>query len=260
MTTATASDNPHIRRLEFAANEETRKQSFLAVHLQLLKALYANNEATNGYTTATAVEDNVFDMILLFLDERDRLILAKKETLRRRGIYEEAAKVAEPDEKNDDDANPSAVQSSTHSTLKRKSFSPRPSPVLSMQSPHLRASNWETNEPFKVVARLLQLRSTECSKQFQNDTDRFRPLLHAARQEIKSLEEQMEALQAAVNANASNVLEKLLSTSSFDHENDAASTTEPGSESPLTSASHLAESGYKIKLWKLLARDIEQLL
>jgi hypothetical protein len=233
------------RRLTFTddgGDMMMRRETFLSIHVQLLQALYPT----------PSFDANVFSLVQDFLKERSRLAQAKKETLRLLGIYEQATKVSGTE------GPPTTVDSTTNesSTRKRKSPSPRLGPSLSMQSP-INASATTTKRPFTVIARLLQLRSNDCSKNFQKDTERYKALLESVRQEVQSLEEQLELMQSDLNKKTSIVLEKLLSTNQEQLSGSSPLFDMTGHQAE---KSRLTEVKYKIQLWNLLVDNVKQIL
>jgi hypothetical protein len=240
------------RRLDFSDKPESNltEQFFLLVHVTILRALYAD-------TAKPSLEAPPFRTIQDFVNNRERLLKAKEVTLHLKGVYDQALQVSEAEKRK-------PQQSSTgDQTLsrKRKSTSPRHASTmlsLSMHSPLSLMHSEKTKEPFGLVARLLHLRYTSSYQQFQQETDQYKELFEATKQEIASVEQALLLARSKLDEQTSGTLERLLSTNNGFLELDATYKKLSGSDSKVHS--QLIELTYKVKLWKLLAHDLKQLL
>ena len=252
-------DSAGCRRLDFIEKDEligSKQPAFLEVHLKLLRALYADESAD------ASMDALVFVSIESFLKNRQRLLRGKEESLRLKGVHQQVCKVADAEQRQRQIASNNSDQAAA--SRKRKSVSPRhASPMMlsfSMQSPLMMMHGETTREPFGLVARLLQSRSHGCHQQFQQEVVTFKPLLEAAKQEIAKLEQQLAQTRSARNVRTSQALEGLLSTSS-PRQLDVTDTTESSVLGfDLYEQSLLAEASYKVKLWSVLAGDLDRIL
>jgi hypothetical protein len=146
--------------------------SFLAVHFQLLQALYANR------TSSDQLDEQLCDDIQTFLNDSEKFEVRQLAS-RWNGIAEQAAKLSMKE-----CPSPAVV--------------PKHSPQLLLSTPRVRNSQQEptsSSTSFSIVNHLLQQRASKAQHDFELHEEPYQALLEKIQEQMQLLEEEMKQSQ-----------------------------------------------------------------
>jgi hypothetical protein len=218
---------------------------FLPFHLELLEFLCKDDKVdqkvTNDECSGAAPTDNdggdhndtlkgsmVFSAARDFLKERSKLVATKQETARYQGIRREAQ-----------------IYKDNH--------------IMRVQTAASHALH-NNNNSFGVIWNLLEVQSQKATHDFDQQTLPFLPLLQSTRRRIQTLQRQVNQEQATADATTRRLLDELLSSNPKESASKSASAATTSLMGNMDERSRMMTTFCKLRLWKLLAHDLESIL
>lgn len=228
------------------------------------------------------VDPSVWTLTEAFLSQRSSLCESKKEATRLRGIDREAKLFIESRSNRNSGAaasnNGGAITANTNNSTSPLQFRRLHSPILAGQAQYESPSNNKTRSSastasFGILARLLHRQFQAAHQAFHDETEAYGPLVENTNELVEKLQDMLRMHanaqrakdQAATNQLLDSVMHSQQKQQSLQVASPASSTERHAlaalstfSRSPEEERCRIVHLQTKLKLWRLLTKDLER--